>query len=249
MYDLFGNFKRSFEYLAGSECLDIFNYDKYNLIRYDMSGCYKEGENRCDQSYHSIISKQDGSITRNISIHFDAIKASIVKKGDAVAITSVRLIIPYNDNWILVETSSDTVYKYIYNEDKLIPLIVRKTSVDPKVLFTVWTLDGRYCFMQTIKKVFDITKGDGFQITDIMYGKQGNLVCEISVFNSDFSKKQRENRTSISINSEIATFQNLLANQLFEAYENGELKGKLKEIAAELDDESNPVVMLMKYKK
>lgn len=32
-------------------------------------------------------------------------------------------------------------------------------------------------------------------------------------------------------------------------YENDELKGKLKEIAAELDDESNPVVMLIKYKK
>jgi outer membrane PBP1 activator LpoA protein len=55
--------------------------------------------------------------------------------------------------------------------------------------------------------------------------------------------------TSYPINDKIATYQALAANQLVEAYENDQLKGKLKEIAAELNDESNPVIMLMKYKK
>ena len=32
-------------------------------------------------------------------------------------------------------------------------------------------------------------------------------------------------------------------------HERGELNGKLKEIAATLDEESNPVIMLAKYKK
>jgi hypothetical protein len=39
------------------------------------------------------------------------------------------------------------------------------------------------------------------------------------------------------------------AYELVEAYEKGGLKGKLKEIAAELNEESNPVIMLAKYKK
>jgi hypothetical protein len=34
-----------------------------------------------------------------------------------------------------------------------------------------------------------------------------------------------------------------------ESYKKGELKGRLKEIAAELDEESNPVIMLIKHKK
>ncbi|MDH6358178.1 hypothetical protein M2135_003185, partial [Parabacteroides sp. PF5-9] len=34
-----------------------------------------------------------------------------------------------------------------------------------------------------------------------------------------------------------------------DAYEKGQLKGKLKEIAAGLHEESNPVIMLAKYKK
>ena len=38
-------------------------------------------------------------------------------------------------------------------------------------------------------------------------------------------------------------------SDLIEANENGELKGKLKEIASTLDEESNPVLMLARYKK
>ncbi|MDR1201299.1 MAG: hypothetical protein LBL58_06680 [Tannerellaceae bacterium] len=39
------------------------------------------------------------------------------------------------------------------------------------------------------------------------------------------------------------------AFSLVEAYGKGQLKGKLKEIAATLDEESNPVIMLIKHKK
>ena len=50
-------------------------------------------------------------------------------------------------------------------------------------------------------------------------------------------------------NDEIALVQKLEAYELVEAYEKGKLKGKLKEIAAGLNEESNPVLMLIKYKK
>ena len=36
---------------------------------------------------------------------------------------------------------------------------------------------------------------------------------------------------------------------LLEAYEMGKLKGELKKIAANLNEDSNPVLMLAKYKK
>lgn len=249
VYDLSGNFKRSFSHTANAEYLDVFNYDQDNLIRYDMSVYYKEGEHRGNQSYHAIISKQDGSITRTISIPFDVIKAPVVRQGDGFAVTSVRPIIPYHDNWLLVETSSDTVYHYLSKENKLSPFLVKNPTKDPEILLTMGTLTDRYCFMQTIKKVFDFTKRKGFPITDLMYDKQENAVFDITVFNGDFVKKQTVNLTSKPVNNVIATFQNLTANQLVEAYENNELKGKLKEIAAELNEEANPVIMLMKYKK
>jgi hypothetical protein len=51
------------------------------------------------------------------------------------------------------------------------------------------------------------------------------------------------------VNGEIiATWQSLEADKLVEACEKGQLKGRLKEIAAELDEEDNPVIMLIKHK-
>lgn len=56
--------------------------------------------------------------------------------------------------------------------------------------------------------------------------------------------------TAKSINREIENATSLNASRLVEIYKKGQLKdGKLKEIASELDEEDNPVIMLVKQKK
>jgi len=45
------------------------------------------------------------------------------------------------------------------------------------------------------------------------------------------------------------TFGVIYSDQLTEDYKKGILKGKLKEIAATLREDSNPVIMLIKHKK
>lgn len=55
--------------------------------------------------------------------------------------------------------------------------------------------------------------------------------------------------TSRPLDPEFVIGQSLQAHELAEAYGKGVLKGKLKEIAAKLDEESNPVIMLIKHKK
>ena len=52
-----------------------------------------------------------------------------------------------------------------------------------------------------------------------------------------------------SLNPEIASCSTLYAHELVEANEEGKLKGRLKEIASTLDEEDNPVIMLMKQKR
>lgn len=61
VYDLHGKFKRSLN--LDREVSSIFDFDKHNLICYDMSDYHSKGKER-SKSYHVIISKQDGSITR-----------------------------------------------------------------------------------------------------------------------------------------------------------------------------------------
>lgn len=249
VYDLFGNFKRSFKHTEDTRYVNVFNYDTDNLICYNELTLYKDGENRGSESYHMIVSKQDGSVTRNISIPFDVIKTPFIDEGGRTVAAAVSPIIPYQNTWLLVETSSDTVYNYIPKENKLIPFLAKKPTVDPEIFLTMGTLTDRYYFFITMKKEFDFTKGRGFPLTGLMYDKQENAVFEPGVINGDFIKRKKVGMISHPLNNEIATFQNLEAYQLVEAYKNDELKGKLKEVAAGMNEGSNPVIMVMKYKK
>lgn len=79
VYDLYGKFKRCLS--LDREVSSIFDYDKDNLICYDMSDYHSKGEDRT-KSYHIILSKQDGSITRDIFIPFKTIDTPIVNDGD-----------------------------------------------------------------------------------------------------------------------------------------------------------------------
>ena len=248
VYDLSGNFKRDFKHVEGGEYLEVFNYDKNNLICYDMSLYYKEGQPREEnRSYHLIISKQDGSVTQKIYIPFDVIKTPVVQKGGA---TSIRSIIPYRKEWLLVETSSDTVYNYVPEKNQLNPFLIKSPTRDLEILLTMGVVTDRYCFMHTVKKDFDFTTGRGFLITDLMYDKQENAVFEANVLNGDFVEKQNVDMLSDPMNGdEIVAIQPLAANKIVDAYKNDGLKGKLKEIAAGLDEESNPVIMLVKNRE
>lgn len=125
--------------------------------------------------------------------------------------------------------------------------MVKTPSENPEILLTMGAVTERYYFMQTIQKVFDFDKRRGFPTISVVYDKQENAVFDAIVRNGDFAKLQSVDMVSHPINSdEIAAFQTLAANQLVETYENNELKGRAKEIAAGLNEESNPVVFKKK---
>lgn len=248
VYDLFGNFKRSFNTAGGADYMDLFNYDKDNLICYDMTVYYKDGEEKEKEFYHSIISKQDGSVTRGISIPFKTVKAPFVRQGDAISATSVRALIPCQDKWLLIETSSDTVYIYRPDKNLLSPFIVKQSFGEPDILITMGPVTDRYYFFKTIEKTFDFSKGRGFPSKDLMYDKEEDSFFEPVIFNADYINKQEVSLTENVGNGDVATYQNLAADQLMEAYAENKLKSPLKEIVAKLNEESNPIILLIKYK-
>ena len=224
----------------------IFNYDRDHLI------CYKsypseKGKREC----HLIISKQDGRITHEIQIPSKGIETPVVTEGEFVITPEFYLTFPDRDKWIFVNTSSDTIFHYL-PDGNLSPFIVRSPSIssmDTKVFLFPTVITDRYCFMRTMRKEVDFTTFKGFLGEDLVYDKQENALFSYILYNDDFINKEEVSLTSEPRNPEIAICQTLDAPDLVEAYEKGQLKGKLKEIAANLDEESNPVVMLLKKKK
>jgi hypothetical protein len=251
VYDLFGEFKRSFSNKKDiSYDMGVYNFDQDHLICQDGRLLNDEHSNR-----FLVVSKQDGSITREIEIPYkESISSAVFLEGRAVMPIRNRMLVPHRDNsFMLMENSSDTIYR-LMSDYSMIPLIVRTPSIQsmrPGVFLYPAALTDRYCFMQTVKAEWDWETNTGHTRVDLVYDREEKALFECVVYNADYTNKQPILMTSeITFgDNEIALVQKLEAYELVEAYGKGQLKGKLKEIAANLDEESNPVLMLIKYKK
>ena len=257
VYDLSGNFKRSIRDKEGSNYSEIYNFDRESLICDDkFSG--NEGE-ATDRPSFVIISKQDGSIVNDIQIPFKQKITTTVMSKFTIGDGDSRIIKPlsypsinlYQNDFILTEPSSDTIFRLSPNYS-MIPFMVRVPSVqsmETEIFLFTGILTDRYYFIQTVKKEIEFAT---LQVprTNLMYDKQENSIYEYTVYNGDFSTKKPVNMSSTTLSAEIAFCQKIEAYELVEAYKNGDLKdGKLKDIASKLDEEDNPIIMLVKHKK
>ena len=251
VYDLYGKFKRSFPFNEGIRYENVYNFDRENLICDDIS--FRVDRETLDKSPFIIISKQDGSIVNDIQIPYKQKKTTMMSRvveanGTSMTVGSAYRyfpIIPYQDSWILTEPSSDTVFRFSTNYS-MTPFIVRTPSIQsmsPEVFLLPRMLTARYYFMETSKKEQE------FPRTDLVYDLQEKVIYEYILSNGDYSNKKIVDAIQKNINDGIVFWQEIGADELVESYKKGELKGKLKEVAAELEDDSNPIIMLVKNRK
>ena len=251
VYDLEGNFKRSFKQKndGGSRSYDdIFNFDKENLI------CYDELNNEIP---FLLVSKQDGNITKEIKVPFKEKKLffQILRQKEGTRAAGPGLysrIIPYNNNWILIEPSSDTIYT-LMPDCSLRPFIAKTPPVhtmNPEFYLILRLISDRYYFMESVKNVYDFRKREGFPRTYFMYDTQEKDFFSYIIYNGDYSyKKELYMIMFIPINAKGELWATIDAFKLCRDYEKGKLKGKLKDIAAKLGEDDNRVIMLVKPKK
>ena len=251
VYDLEGNFKRSFKQKQESNTQfygQIFNYDKENLICYDECN---------DDIPFLLVSKQDGSITKEIKTPFKEKKLFIQllrHEGGtrAAGPGEYSRVTPFKGNWILLEPSSDTIYT-LMPDYSLRPFIVRTPPVhtmNPESFLTLKLVSDRYYFMESIKNIYDFSKEEGFPRTYLVYDTQEKDFFRYIIYNGDYSNKKEFYMSMLTpINSKGELWATLNAFDLCRDYEKGKLKGKLKEVAATLEEDDNRVIMLVKHKK
>lgn len=251
VYDLFGNYKRSFEFTDEISYYNYtFNYNRDNLI------CYKSylPDIETEHSSHIIISKKDGAITREIQLPFEEIRTPVIIQEEGSVTPGFFLLVPNYENWVIMRTSSDTIYNYSPNGN-LTPIIVRTPSIhsmSPEIFLFPTLVSDDYYFMRTMKKELDFKTFKGFDGVNLMYDKEEGAIFKYMMYNDDFSTKQSISlgqQPGSTVNPEVATCLSLNAFDLVEAFEKGELKGELKEIACDLNEESNPVIMLIMPRK
>ena len=251
VYDLEGNFKRSFKQKQEGDTQfygEIFNYDKDNLICYD--------ECNADIPF-LLVSKKDGNITREIITPFKEKKLFIqllrYEGGTRAAGPGpYSRITPFKGNWILLEPSSDTIYT-LMPDCSLRPFIAKTPPVhtmNPEFYLTLKLVSDRYYFMESIKNVYDFRKEEGFPKTYFVYDTQEKDFFSYIIYNGDYSDKRELYMVMFTpINAKGELWATIDAFELCRDYEKGKLKGKLKDIAAKLGEDDNRVIMLVKPKK
>ena len=251
VYDLEGNFKRSFKQNDKGKSLfywEIFNYDKENLICYDELN---------EEIPFLLISKQDGSITKGIKVPFKEKKVFIqlLKYEGGIRTAgpgNYSRITPFKGNWILLEPSSDTIYT-LMPDCSLRPFIAKTPPVhtlDPEFYLILKLVSDRYYFMESIKNVYDFKKEEGFPKTYFVYDTQEKDFFSYIIYNGDYSYKRELYMVMFTpINAKGELWATIDAFELCRDYEKGKLKGKLKDIAAKLGEDDNRVIMLVKPKK
>ena len=260
VYDSEGNYKRSFDYLDGILYNPIKILDTERLIAYDDYSEYDKVPVKRD--CYLIFSREDGRLLEKIHIPYEEKKdMDIVQKnlnGKQTRSWRIRntLMLPLQDDWLLNEPSADTIYTYSFAQG-LKPLIVRTPPVnemDPEVFLFPTIFTDRYVFMQAVERSFNFGVDKDVSRTNLIYDKTEQTAYEGEVINRDFEGTPVNlwfaHRVIMEFNDdEIAFATRLEAPDLVEALNDGKLRGPLKEIASDLDEEDNPVILIAKYKR
>lgn len=243
VYDLYGNYKRHFSRDDKARINHVYNFDKDCLI------CSIGDDNaKFNKSTFIIMSKQNGEVFSETSISYEEKKTMrIADDNNLLMLYPYPSILSFENDWIFSEVSSDTVFKFSSKNSNKDPIIAKKPTIqtlNPETFLFPEFFTNRYYFMGKVKKE------KSFSTTKLIYDKKEKDIYEYTLYNGDYSNTQKINTADIEVlNGEIIFCQKLEAYKLVEAYNNGELKGALKDIASELTEESNPVIMLAKDKQ
>lgn len=251
VYDLEGNFLRNFKFAKNSYYNYTFDYDSKHLFTYKGYSPHQESEN----SGHILISKQDGSIVRELNFPYQEIRTPVYtgmheKYGEVTVSPFYYLTACGNhEDWYITRPSSDTLYHFQAN-GSLHPFIVRTPSVqhmNPEIFLFPFMITDRYIFMQTLEKKVNKSRLSYPPSIYLGYDKEEKAIYQCTFYNADYPEK------TIPFYSfpkgEVMMHLSLQASELTKAYEEGKLKGKLKEIASTLNEDSNAVIMLIKHRK
>ena len=263
VYDLYGKFKRSLSSRERTSFIHMYNYDNDNFICLGRDAVF----NTKSVSTHPffIVSKHDGSIHKEIHIPFiERAPRGVQVRTDnggwqmSVITSFFHSLIPYNSDWILTMHTSDTVFRYLPDYSKR-PFIVKtppSKSMKQETFLFPGVLTDFYYFMIVLKEDSGtkspwptVPNHPVMTTTNLVYDKKERSIFTSTVYNSDFSNKRQVSMFQKTAgNSEIAFWHKIEADELVASYKKGELKGKLKEVAAELEEDSNPIIMFVKYK-
>lgn len=243
VYNLKGEFKRSFSlpYTGAHRVKEIVNYGPNELLAYVYDNVFVR------------LSKEDGKVLeeKNFRQGKNDLNLMITGENNFRANVYTSAILPsVSDGYLAAAYTSDTLYR-VTPGNHWVAIGTRTPSVsktEPLEFVRPLLETPRYCFVFSVKRMWDMKSNTGFPMTAYWIDKTNNQVYEyekVSDANCEGSSIALDHFAAAEKGWGVSCYYTL---GLLKALEQGKLKGKLKEIAEKLDQEDNPVVVVYKFK-
>ncbi len=253
VYDFDGLFRRALK-LPKWSVSQMLNYDRKYLL-----GCCKESSvnpdstsGKADRPYW-LIDKESGEISA-LALAFQEriLSSAIIREPDAMVymVWPLNSIVKNGEEFLIADFGSDTIYNL--SGTTFTPYMLKEPShtwkKTPPVMGWVEFKTNRY----TGIKFMELSWEKNTLVRRILYDRITGEKVEYDFMNQDFRPARKTfislGESEFDLPSGYLKFK-LSATELRNAYEMGKLDGKLKEIAATLDEDANPVLMLVKFRE
>ena len=254
IYALNGNYLRTIQAKGTMREDDMFNFSDTHLI-YSM---LPEGKQFDPYQPVTLISKKDGS---TISLPFTKkedtnIKATGGPFGNMKLMAKIANgLYKKGDEVYVNEVTADIIYRVEKNHT-LTPIIQRTPSYEVEqgkdFFLMLRGANKRYYFFKRQQALLEF---QGNAATDpkstyIAYDRKSKEIIQPTFTNNDYPSQDIPMSKMLQCAGDTSQCYLLLeAFKLKEALEEGKLKGELKSIAEKLDEEDNPVLMVVEFKK
>jgi len=248
VYDFKGEFLRKFHNKGYLEQVTAHTEDG-NLIWLDAYP-YREAE--IDTSTYYVVSPIDGKVIHKLPlplVKFRPPAFVIPTWGTIVPRATLNAYTPHGR--LLKRFSDDTIYIYRPNGE-LEPMAVSTPSVHetnpPKIFMPLADIDN--AFFARVLTVSEVNGKPSTDYEDFVYDKQEKKWYRAIYYNRDLSDEFYVGVLALGDNySEDIGAKLYDATFLIEYREKGVFTGRLNEIASQLKEDDNPVIMTISYKK
>jgi len=264
VYSLTGEYKRILKY-SDDLRISVYNFDDETLLVYDENGLFQQHVDSYREKPYLLLSKKDGSIVADLNVHlpvrysrrmyFSYTDASGQQMINSITISTSNNRY-YGQDFVIADMSSDTIYELTKNRE-LTPLIVRTPSVHASEPRTVWASElttDQFILFSTLKMDFNAVEQNMNQgitsipSTDFMYEFGTGETCEVSFVNNDFPSGSIWRLNESEIPQKNVAVSMIQLYTLIDALEEKKLNGDLEKLVASLDEDDNPIIMIVKFK-
>ena len=255
--------QKMFIYQLNGEFFNEYDTDNFRFVyQFDDEHfiVYHQITNRVNISmtpYFSIVSKNTGQQVKKIEVPLALEKAAdlsitVGEEEQQMVYSAMHLplVRTMDGGFLLNEVSCDTIYK-INRDLSVVPQFVRKPSLDnnTQVFLEAGLETTHYQFFTcTTKHPEDMD--NMFEEVQLVYDKQEQQIYRYSLSLDDYEDYDIT-FTAHNVNSDTKAgigLGRISVYDLQEADEKGLLHGRLEEMAATLDDEDNPIVIVYHFK-